>query len=253
MPSEPDGGLVLRPGNRADLPTVADLHLRAREAAVPAMPPVATDADGVRAHVELWDLATHELWLAEDGAGPCGYAMVHEDWLHSLYVDPARQGGGIGGALLDVAKSLRPRGFCLYVFESNFPARGFYARRGLVELERTDGSGNLERSPDLRMAWPGSDPLGFLRGLIDGVDDELGDLLARRVALTRAVQPHKGETGGGPGSGRDPGRERTVARRLAARAPELGEERLARLVDVIVTESLAAIEDGPPAGRGAGS
>ena len=29
------------------------------------------------------------------------------------------------------------------------------------------------------MAWPGADPLAFYRGLIDEVDDQLGDLLAR--------------------------------------------------------------------------
>ena len=46
-----------------------------------------------------------------------------------------------------------PGGFCLWVFETNTPARGFYARHGLVELERTDGAGNEEKQPDIRMAW----------------------------------------------------------------------------------------------------
>ena len=41
------------------------------------------------------------------------------------------------------------------------------------------------------MAWPGTDPLAFYRGLIDEVDGQLGDLLARRAALTRAAQAHK--------------------------------------------------------------
>ena len=39
------------------------------------------------------------------------------------------------------------------MFESNAPARAFYARHGLVEREHTDGSENEERAPDLRMAW----------------------------------------------------------------------------------------------------
>ena len=46
----------------------------------------------------------------------------------------------------------------------------FYRRHGLVDLERTDGSANEERAPDIRMAWPGADPLAFYRGLIDDVD-----------------------------------------------------------------------------------
>jgi hypothetical protein len=35
--------------------------------------------------------------------------------------------------------------------------------RGLVELERTDGAANEEKAPDVRMAWPGRDPLAFYR------------------------------------------------------------------------------------------
>ena len=38
-------------------------------------------------------------------------------------------------------------------------------------------------------AWPGSDPLAYLRGRIDAVDDELASLVARRVALTAAMPP----------------------------------------------------------------
>ncbi len=84
------------------------------------------------------------------------------------------------------------------------------------------------------MAWPGEQPLAFFRRCIDDVDDQLGELLARRAALTRAIQPHKTDPA------RDPDREREVAARLAARAPELGEERLARIVHAIITESLDA-------------
>ncbi len=81
----------------------------------------------------------------------------------------------------------------------------------------------------------------FFRGLIDEVDDQLGDLLARRVALTREVQALKAGQGQQP---RDLERERAIAARLAARAPELGEERLARIVHALVTESLGANEQG---------
>ena len=102
--------------------------------------------------------------------------------------------------LLDVAKSLRPHGFCLWVFESNAPARQLLrAARAASELERTDGSANEERSPDLKLAWPGADPIAFFRGLIDEVDADLGDLLARRAALTAAVQPAQGRPRARPG------------------------------------------------------
>ncbi len=158
-----------------------------------------------------------------------------ETWLDdALRRVPELAGQGVGSALLDVVKSLRPRGFCLWVFESNTPASSFYARRGCVELERTDGSGNEERSPDLKLAWPGADPLAFFRGLIDEVDADLGDLLARRAALTAAVQPLKDDPE------RDPAREHAIAEAMAQRAPALGIERLTRIVHTIITESLDA-------------
>lgn len=236
----PTDEILLRPAVRGDLPAVAELFLATRAAAVPAMPPLVHGEDDVRAHVAGIDLdeAGRRMWVAEDaGGGLAGYAELRGAWLDDLYVLPGHQGKGIGGALLDVAKAERPDGFCLWVFESNAPARAFYERRGLVTLERTDGSGNEERSPDLRLAWPGADPLAFFRSLIDEVDGQLGDLLARRAALTRVVQHHKAATGD---TRRDPGRETEIARALAARAPELGVDRLRRIVHAIITESIDA-------------
>ena len=87
------------------------------------------------------------------------------------------------------------RGFGLRVYQANDRARAFYLKHGLVELERTDGSGYLDAEPDVQMAWLGEDPLAYLRRRIDAVDDELAVLLARRTALTGAVQDHKAATG----------------------------------------------------------
>jgi GNAT superfamily N-acetyltransferase len=193
MPTEPtrrqaSGKLTLRPGTPADLTGIADLYLAAREAAVPMMPPGIHPADGVRRWVETWDLLHREVWVAETGETLLGFADVQNDWLESLYVHPKHTGQGIGAALLVLVKSLRPNGFCLWVFESNTGARRFYRDHGLVELEHTDGSANEEQSPDLRMAWPGSAPLDFFRSLIDEVDSELAQAQARRDALTAAVR-----------------------------------------------------------------
>ena len=222
----------LRRAHEDDAAAVADIHLAARREA--AMPPgVHTDA-AVRDWLSGRLQSNDEVWLAEVGGGPAGYARFTETWLDDLYVAPPYAARGIGSALLDLVKAQRPQGFCLWVFEMNTPARDFYARRGLVELEHTDGSANQERSPDIKMAWPGAEPLTFFRGLIDDVDAELGDLLARRVALTRAAQTPKGAPG------RDPVREAEIADAMANRAPELGAERLRRIMDAIITESLDA-------------
>ena len=226
--------LTLRPATPEDLPAIADLYLRVREAAIPSMPPQVHTEEEVHAYVGGWDLGAREVWIAEDGEETVAFMVLEGAWLDSLYVLPRHARQGVGTSLLDLAKTLRPRGFCLWVFESNGPARDFYRRHGLVDLERTDGATNEEKQPDVRMAWAGEEPLAFYRGLIDDVDAQLGDLLNRRAALTRAVQLHKGTTE------RDPAREREIALALAARAPLLGEERAARIVHAIITESLDA-------------
>ena len=234
----PESELVLRPAEPDDADALALIHVLARRAA-PMPDPVHPDDD-----VRRWlrervveDAPGAETWVAEVEGSPVGYARTTAGWLDDLYVQPAHQGTGVGAALLDLVTARQPDGFCLWVFESNRPAREFYARHGLVELERTDGSGNEEREPDVRLAWPGEDPVAFLRGLVDEVDDQLGDLLARRAALTRAIQPLKSS------SRRDPARERAVAEHLATRAPALGVDRLERIVRVVIEESLDAAGD----------
>jgi chorismate mutase/GNAT superfamily N-acetyltransferase len=230
MPTE----VTLRPADSRDGEAVAAVHLAARREA-PMPPAVHSDAE-VRAWLAGRLASDDEVWVAEVGGEVAAYARFTRTWLDDLYVAPPHARQGLGGALLDLVKSLRPDGFSLWVFDSNRPARAFYARHGLVTLERTDGAGNEERAPDLRMAWPGRDPVAFFRGLIDDVDSELGDLLARRLALTRVVQDHK------PDRTRDPLREREIAERLAVRAPELGPDRLGRIVHAIITESLDSLD-----------
>lgn len=238
MPTDVGADLLLRPASAEDGEAVAAVHLASRAAA--PMPPGVHSDDEVRAWLAARVVAD-EVWVAEVDGTVVGYVRLTESWLDDLYVHPGHARQGVGTALLDLARAQRPAGFCLWVFESNAPARAFYRRHGLVELERTDGSANEERSPDVRMAWPGTEPLRFFRGLIDEVDEQLGDLLARRAALTRAVQEHK------PDTARDAERERRIAAAMAERAPELGEERLGRIVHAIITESLDAADSASPA------
>lgn len=237
--------LVLRRAEPADADAVADLFLESRRAAVPAMPPPVQDRPELAAFFTRRLTTAHDLWLAERDAVPVGFADLAGDWLEALYVHPDAVRAGVGGALLDLAKALRPAGFSLWVFESNAPARAFYRAHGLLELERTDGSGNLEQEPDLRMAWPGEDPLTFLRGQVDAVDDELAFLLARRAALTAAIQRFKAVPGH---AGRDPDREAEIVARMARRAPGLGRAAVGRIMHTVIGVSLDEADgdtDGP--------
>ncbi len=231
-PTHPD--LELRPATADDLPALAEVHLAARAGAGDAFPPSVHSADEVRRWVAGWDLTAHDVRLAARAGQVVGYTRSTPTWLDDLYVVPEAQGAGVGSALLAQVLAERPEGVGLWVFESNRPARDFYARHGFVALERTDGSANEERAPDIKLVWPGHDPLACFRSMIDEVDLVLGDVLARRTALTRAVQDVK------PSGERDLDREAEIARRVAMIAPDLGDERVARIVDVIITESLDA-------------
>jgi ribosomal protein S18 acetylase RimI-like enzyme len=150
--------VLIRPAGPDDAEAIADLYTAARVAAIPFMPP----ALHTNAEDRAWFAARladgeHEAWVAvstEDADALLGFALITPTWLDGLYLDPAYQRQGIGSALLDLVKSLRPDGFGLWVFESNTPARAFYARHGLGEVERTDGADNEERAPDIRMVWP---------------------------------------------------------------------------------------------------
>ena len=117
---------------------------------------------------------------------------------------------------------------------------GELRRHGLLELETTDGSGNEEQAPDVRMAWPGEEPMAYLRAQVDEVDDELAALLARRAALTAAIQRFKDVPGH---AGRDAAREAEIVARMARHAPSLGEAGLHRIMHEVIGASLDAVTD----------
>jgi chorismate mutase/GNAT superfamily N-acetyltransferase len=255
MPTEEPADPVLlefelRPGFEEDLPDLQEVFESAMSG--PGHPVDRRTPDEVRAWcLSLLDRPDGQLWVAVRGSLPLGFALLEGDWVNVLLVHPARSARGVGAALLDLVKSLLPHGFGLRVYQANDRARAFYLRHGLVELERTDGSSYLDAVPDLQMAWLGDDPLAYLRRRIDGVDDELAVLLARRTALTGAVQDHKAATGEYAGQrGRDPEREAAIVARMARHVPELGPERIALVMHTVIEESLAAWEvgDGPGSG-----
>lgn len=78
------------------------------------------------------------------------------------------------------------------------------------------------------------------RDAIDRVDAALATLLERRAALAGVVQRLK-PVGGF--EGRDMTRERALVARMAARAPELGEERLATIMNAVIEAGLHLAEE----------
>ena len=145
---------VIRPVRVADSDGAADVYLRSRHSAVPAIPRLIHDDHEV--HVWFHDvlLRDSEVWVATDPANVVlGVMALTPGWLDQLYIDPPASGRGVGRRLLQTAKQRNPSGLRLWTFETNVWARRFYERHGFVEEERTDGSGNEERAPDIRLLW----------------------------------------------------------------------------------------------------
>jgi chorismate mutase/GNAT superfamily N-acetyltransferase len=240
--------LTLRPATADDADVLATLFWDARLAAYPAMPHSVHPMPEVRHWFrEVLGLvprtlpmpADREVWVAERDDDVVGYLVLDPEWLDSLYVRPGLTGQGIGAALLDLAKGLRPQGFGLWVFETNVRAQEFYRRHGLIVIRRTDGSDNEERAPDLEMAWVGEDRLAGIRKRIDALDGRLAALLNERALLTAAAQELK-PVGGH--AGRDAAREAEIVARMAALAPDLGPDAIARIMHAVITASLDAAD-----------
>jgi ribosomal protein S18 acetylase RimI-like enzyme len=152
-------GVSLRPAGPHDGPAMARVFGAAR-AGMRYLPVLHTAADDVE-YFSVLVLPDSWVMLAVADQGPTGsthgdvvaMCAVRDGWLNHLYVTPQLQRRGVGSALLGRAMADHPDGLLLWVFEENFGARSLYARAGFVEVERTDGSGNEEGQPDVKMQW----------------------------------------------------------------------------------------------------
>lgn len=81
-----------------------------------------------------------------------GFVGLKPGWIEKLYILPQYQGRGLGRRLLDFAKA-QDTELRLWTFERNHRARRFYEANAFVEIERTDGSDNEEREPDVLYRW----------------------------------------------------------------------------------------------------
>jgi GNAT superfamily N-acetyltransferase len=152
--------VALRRAGAADARAAADVWLRSRRAAVPAVPAPVHPDDEVRKHFATVLVATMETWLAEADGVVVAVLVLDDAEVEQLYVDPDWQRGGIGSDLIRLAQDRRPGGLALWTFQSNLGARRFYERHGFVAVARTDGSANEERAPDVRYVWGGRQGAG---------------------------------------------------------------------------------------------
>lgn len=146
-----DGDTTPRRATSADVPALARLFLRSREANAATIPPIAHPPETVEPFLARV-VGTDEVWLVEVGGVPAAFLALDDDGVDHLYADPDHVGAGLGSRLVDLAKERRPGGLALWTFVSNAGARRFYERHGFAVVGGTDGD-NEEGAPDVRMEW----------------------------------------------------------------------------------------------------
>ena len=147
---------MLRRARPEDVDELAVILRTAMRGAMPSLPELHTP-DEDRLFLRDAVLPHQEVWIAEVDGRPVGFAALGSrdghDYLQHIYVAPEFQGAGLGSKLIDRAKTRRPAGFRLWVFQRNDCACRFYERHGLRVVELTEGSDNEEREPDALYEW----------------------------------------------------------------------------------------------------
>jgi len=160
--------LDLRPAGPGDAGAVADVYLRSRKELV-ACAPLAHSDESVCDWVRERLVPDGRTTVAVVGGQVVGFLSVstHDGagWVDQLYVLPAWVACGIGGRLLDLARTALPPPIRLYTFQGNQRARAFYERRGFTAIACGDGSANEEGCPDILYEWrPGRSGSSGRRG-----------------------------------------------------------------------------------------
>jgi putative acetyltransferase len=150
--------LEIRPALPDDVPRITEVFQAARAAAMPWLPVLHTPDEDLAFFGRM--VADHVASVAVLEGRVVAIAVVDEEAgdLEHLYVDPDLRRQGIGSALLGRVRAEHHGALQLWAFRDNTAARAFYAAVGAVELYETDGSGNEEKTPDVRLELRALEP-----------------------------------------------------------------------------------------------
>lgn len=144
-----DPAIGVRPARPEDAADCAAIYEAVLGTLFPDEPATSRDAAAF-----LSACAGEEQWVCSQGDSIIGFISVYwaENFIHSLYIHPARWGLGAGRALLAVVQAQGRGPLELKVDEVNAAARGFYRHLGWREV----GEGLGDRGRWLRLRWEAS-------------------------------------------------------------------------------------------------
>jgi putative acetyltransferase len=94
----------------------------------------------------------NKIWVYELDQNPVGFIAMQNDFIDRLYVHPDFHRQGIGGALIEFARTLSPQHLWLYTDQANKMSRAFYEKHGFV-AEKFGVSPPPESEPDVEYHW----------------------------------------------------------------------------------------------------
>lgn len=136
---------VLRRARSEDAAHIARLYVASQAVGTTAASRAALDP----AVVERWVRATvlrDEVWVAEGDFGRlAGVVALSGNELEALDVEPSHRRLGLGGRLIDMAKSRRPGGLVARVGDVRSEACRFLLHHGFTASTRGGGAGDVLR------------------------------------------------------------------------------------------------------------
>ena len=105
----------------------------------------------------------HDVWVAERTARWSATRWPRVPGSTTCSCDPDAQGRGVGGALLDLVKGVRPAGLLPVGLRDQHPPARSTAAAGSSSWSGPTARATRRSAPDVRMAWPGPDPVAFFR------------------------------------------------------------------------------------------
>ena len=90
--------------------------------------------------------------VAEDAGQVTGFVALENENIQALYIAAHARRSGIGSALITALREKVTR-LSLWTFQANTDAQAFYLSHRFETVEETNGAGNDEGLPDMRMEW----------------------------------------------------------------------------------------------------